>query len=120
MPRVRWSHLSALLFPLLLVLAVALAGCRGGVTPIRTLLEDPGRHDHTVVRIAGTVGPSLGLLGYGAYQVDDGTGTLTVVTTTGGAPRESAQVVVEGEFRSGFTLGPKTVAVLMESERRSR
>jgi hypothetical protein len=102
-----------------LLLGAALAGCRGGgVTPISTLLDDPGRFDRTMVRIAGTVGTSVGALGYGAYQVDDGTGTLPVVTTQGGAPREGARVAVEGEFRSAFTLGPRTVAVLMESKRR--
>jgi hypothetical protein len=56
-------------------------------------------------------------MGYGAYQIDDGTGTLTVVSQQGGAPREGAKVGVEGEFRSAFTLGDKTAAVLMESKR---
>jgi hypothetical protein len=100
------------------MLALTLAaGCKSGVTTIKTLLDDPGRFDHKTVRISGTVGRSIGVLGYGAYQIDDGTGTLTVVTKTGGAPREGAQVGVEGEFRSAFTLGTETVAALMESKR---
>jgi hypothetical protein len=98
-------------------LALSLAGCKGGVTPIKTLLDDPGRFDKQTVRIAGTVGSSIGVMGYGAYQVDDETGTLTVISQQGGAPREGAKVGVEGEFRSAFTLGDKTAAVLMESKR---
>ena len=94
-----------------------LAGCKGGLTPIKTLLDDPGRFDHQTVRIAGTVSHAIGVLGYGAYQLDDGTGTLTVVTKEGGAPREGAKVGAEGEFRSAFTLDNKTVAVLLESQR---
>ena len=43
-------------------------GCRGGVTPIKTLLDDPARFDGQVVRIAGQVGLSAGALGYGAYR----------------------------------------------------
>jgi hypothetical protein len=94
-----------------------IAGCKADLTPIKTLLDDPGRFDRQTVRIAGTVSQSIGVLGYGAYRVDDGTGTLTVVTKEGGAPREGAQVGVEGEFRSAFTLGTETAAVLLEKER---
>ena len=98
-------------------LLLSVAGCKGGVTSIKTLLDDPGRFDKQTVRVAGTVGSSIGVMGYGAYQVNDGTGTLTVVSQQGGAPRDGAEVGVEGEFRSAFTLGDHTAAVLMESKR---
>ena len=95
----------------------ALLGCKSNVTPIKTLLDDPSRYDKQTVRIAGTVGRSVGVLGYGAYQIDDGTGTLTVVTKENGAPREGANVGVEGEFRAAFTLGTQSVAVVIEKQR---
>jgi hypothetical protein len=98
---------------------VAGLGCKGGggVTPIKTLLDDPARFDGQVVRIAGKVGVSAGALGYGAYQVDDGTGALGVVSQGGGAPREGAEVGVEGTFKAVFTLGSRSAAVLMEKRR---
>ena len=99
--------------------ALALAGCRGGVTPIKTLLDDPSKHDHQVVRIAGDVEEAAGILGYGVYRVKDGTGTLTVVTKENGAPRTGAKIAVEGEFRAAFTLGTQSIAVLMEQNRRT-
>jgi hypothetical protein len=99
------------------VFVLLATGCKGSVTPIKTLLDDPGSHDHQTVRVAGTVSAAVGILGYGAYQLDDGTGILTVVTKEGGAPREGTKVGVEGEFRSGFTLGTQTQAVLVESRR---
>lgn len=99
------------------VLLALVAGCRSGVTPISILLNDPGRFDHKVVRVAGTVTHSIGVLTYGGYQVDDGSGTLTVVSKQSGAPREGARVGVEGEFRSAFTLGSESVAVIMEKQR---
>jgi len=100
------------------LLALALAGCKGGgVTTIKTLLDDPGRFDKQTVRVAGTVGKSVGIMGYGAYQIDDGTGSISVVSQEGGAPREGAKVGVEGEFRSAFTLGTQSVAVIMEKKR---
>ncbi len=104
------------LVPAALLLLALTAGCKGA-TSINTLLDDPARFDKQTVRVAGTVGHSVGVLGYGAYQIDDGTGTLTVVSKEGGAPREGAEVGVEGEFRSAFTLGTQTAAVLVEKRR---
>jgi len=103
---------------LLLLLVLALAACKGGgTTDIKTLLDDPARFDKQTVRIAGTVDESAGILGYGTYHLDDGTGKLWVLAQGGGAPRNGAKVGVEGEFRSAFTLGDRSGAVLMESKR---
>ena len=102
----------------LLSLALVI-GCRHDipVTPVKTLLDDPSRFDHQIVRIHGTVTKALGVLGYGAYQVDDGTGGIAVVTQSNGAPREGAEVGVEGEFRSAFTFGTTTGAAILEHDR---
>jgi len=111
--------LFAALFAALLVAAVV--GCRaGGTLAIKALLDDPTHYDHQRVRIHGHVTRAVGLMGYGAYQVDDGSGTISVVSQGGGAPRDGAEVGVEGEFRSAFTLGTTTVAVIMESKRVTR
>ncbi len=91
-------------------------GCKGA-TSIKTLLDDPSQYDGKIVRIAGTVSHSIGVLGTGAYQVDDETGKLIVVSKDGGAPREGAKVAVKGTFRAAFTLGTESAAVLVESER---
>ncbi len=91
-----------------------------GAKPIKELLDDPSRFDGQTVRIAGEVKESVGALGVGVYQINDGTGTLTVVSKAGnGTPRVGAQVGVEGEFRSAFTLGSLSGAVLIEQKRRS-
>jgi hypothetical protein len=95
-----------------------LAGC-AGVIPIKTLLDDPGHYDGRTVQVAGTVKGGVSILNVGTYQVDDGTGTLFVVTKEGGAPREGAKVAVRGEFKSAFTLGSETVAVLVEKDRKA-
>lgn len=104
----------------LAVAALAL-GCKDeSLTPIRTLLDDPGRFDGQVVRVVGKVTQSLGAFGYGGYQVDDGTGVLTVVTDQGATPRADSEIGVEGEFRSAFTVGTHTAAVLLERRRFTR
>lgn len=86
-------------------------------TPIKTLLDDPSRFDGQTVRVAGEVQSPVALLGYGTYKVNDGTGTLSIVTEGGGAPREGAKVGVEGKFRSAYTVGTLTAAVLVEQRR---
>jgi len=92
-----------------------------GATPIRRLLDDPSHYEGKTVRIAGTVKESVGALGYGAYQVDDGTGTLTVILEGGGStPRTGAKVGVEGTFRSAFTLGTKSLAALIEKQHKTQ
>ena len=106
------------MIPLLFAACVVLVGgCKTGLTPISQLLNDPGQYDHKTVRVAGKVTHAIGILGYGGYQIDDGSGQITVVTKSGGAPREGAEVGVEGEFRSGFTLGTETVAAVIEKRR---
>jgi len=99
------------------VAMILVGGCKTDTTPIKTLLDDPGRFDGQVVRISGDVTGAVGVMGYGAYQVNDGTGTLTVVSEQGGAPRQGAKVGVEGTFHSAFTLKTETAAVLVEKKR---
>ena len=100
----------------MLVLGACMAST-GGVVTIKTLLDDPTRYDGKKVRVTGDVGKAMGVFGYGAYQLNDGTGTLNVVTKTGGAPREGAKVGVVGMFKAVFTLGSTTAAGLQETKR---
>ena len=103
----------------LAVVFALVAGCTS-TTSIKTLLDDPGRYDGKTVRMAGDVTSAVGVLGYGAYRLDDGTGSILVLTKSGGAPREGAKVGVEGTFRSGFTVGAETAAVVQEQRRFDR
>jgi hypothetical protein len=53
------------------------------------------------------------------YSVDDGTGKISVVTKSGGVPREGAKVGVEGEVKNGYTIGTSSLTVLLETKRKS-
>ncbi|HXI33261.1 MAG TPA: hypothetical protein VNH63_04205 [Gemmatimonadales bacterium] len=103
--------------PLLAAIAALLFLSCKGTTPIKTLLDDPSRFDGQTVRISGDVQGSLGALGYGAYQLNDGTGTLSIVSEGNGVPRQGAKVGVEGTFRSAYTIGTQTAAVVVEQRR---
>ena len=96
-----------------------LAGC-ASVTPIGQLLDDPSHYDGKTVRIEGQVKGSAGGLGVGAYQVQDETGTLTVVSDKHDPPRTGAKVGVKGKFDALITLGSRSLAVLREEARKLR
>jgi hypothetical protein len=106
------------------VLALTLAGCR---TTINQLLAEPGRYADQEVTVGGEVVKSVSLLGRGAYQIDDGTGRLWVVTKSG-APRQGARVAVTGRVRDVMNLGelvplPPEIAsglVMIETEHRAQ
>jgi hypothetical protein len=84
---------------------------------IQTLLDNPKEFNDRQVRVSGTVTSSVGAFGSGTYDVNDGTGTLTVITDDD-TPGEGTRVEVQGEFESLFTIGDLSGAVLKERERR--
>ena len=98
---------------------LVLAGC-ASVTPIGQLLDDPSHYDGKTVRIEGEVKGSAGGLGVGAYQVQDQTGTLTVVSEAHDPPRTGAKVGVKGKFDGLITLGSRSLAILREESRNLR
>jgi hypothetical protein len=106
----------ARLMAFVIALALFAAGCKEGAIDIKKLVDDPGRFDGTTVRVAGKVTTAVGLLGYGAYRLDDGTGSVLVVSKKG-APREGAEVGVEGTFRSVFTFQDQSAAAIEETAR---
>ncbi len=93
------------------------SGCAAKTVTIKTLLDDPSQFDGDKVQVVGNVEDAVGALGLGTYEMNDGTGTLRVVTESGGAPRAGARVGVEGTFRSAFTVGVESLAVLQEKRR---
>jgi hypothetical protein len=94
---------------------VTLAGC-ASTTPIGRLLAEPGRYDGRSVRVEGTVTRSAGILGVGAYEVDDGTGTIVVVARGQGVPAEGARTRVRGTFESVFSFMGRTIAAILQTE----
>jgi hypothetical protein len=95
-----------------------LTGC-ASVTPIGELLDNSTKYDGKTVRVQGEVQEGVGGLGLGAYQLKDKTGTITVVSDQGSAPRKGADVAVKGRFESLFSLGKAGVAVIREESRES-
>jgi hypothetical protein len=99
-------------------LLVLLTGACASQVRISELLADPGHYDGKTVVTTGSVVRSVGVLNYATYEITDGSGNLTVVTTSGGAPRDNTRVEVKGTFHSAFRLGTRSLSVLEEKDRR--
>ena len=102
---------------LILIGALLLTACPSQET-ISRINADPGRYQNKEVGIVGTVTDSYGVLGNGAYEIDDGTGRLWVVTTRG-VPSRGSRVGTKGKVHTGFSFGGRSFGtVLQESDRR--
>ena len=86
--------------PLALALAAAFpllaAGC--ATTTVARMLAEPQRYANKDASLQGDVTESVSVLGRGAYKLDDGTGTIWIVSTHG-VPRKGARVKVKGKVR---------------------
>lgn len=89
-------------------------------TNIARINADPGRYRGKEVAIEGRVTDSYGLLGNGAYEVDDGTGRIWVVTRRG-VPSRGSRVGLKGYVHNGLNFGGRSYGtVIEETDHRSK
>lgn len=100
MPKRKCEHYVSL--TIVILLALFMVGCEQKT--VNQIKADPGRYANREVSVVGTVVRSFSVLGRGAYEIDDGTGKLWVVSETG-VPREGAKIIVRGTIRDGYNLG---------------
>jgi hypothetical protein len=105
------------LLPILLVAAFALTACPSQ-TNIAKITADPDRYMDKDVGIVGRVTDSYGVpfVG-GAYELDDGTGKIWVVTQRG-VPSRGARVGVKGRVYSGATFRGRNFGTALKEEDR--
>ena len=114
MPRLR----SFIIFAL--VLACALAPTAFAKTSINKINGDPGRYYNKKVSIEGTVTDSYGVLGEGAYELDDGTGRIWVIAERA-VPARGSRVEAKGHVITGFVYhGRNLAAALRETGRKAK
>jgi len=88
-------------------------------THISKLNSDPGRYRGKEVGVVGRVTDSYGVLGNGAYEIDDGTGRIWVATRRG-IPSRGARIGTKGYIHSGFNFGGRSFGtVIEETDRRT-
>jgi hypothetical protein len=110
---------------LVLVFALAMIGCEQ--KSINEIRANPSQYANKDVSVVGNVTRSYSVLGRGAYEVDDGTGKLWIVSEKG-VPREGARIAVKGTIRDGYNLGgiiklPEPISsglVMIEKEHKAK
>ena len=109
---------------LALAALVLAAGCGEKRTMISSILQQPDRFVDREVAVGGVVSQSYGInliiAEAGAYQVDDGSGKIWVITRTG-TPPVGAEVGLKGKVGTGVRFGREIFgAVINEVDRRVR
>jgi hypothetical protein len=96
-----------------------LVSCAARVT-INDIKADPGRYQNRSVSVSGTVTTSVGaaILPVGLYQIEDGTGEISVLARRG-TPSKGARVRVKGKVSSVAQLGNRSIGLHIQEEGRS-
>jgi hypothetical protein len=102
------------LLPLTLLAVLLLAAC--GATRISRINADPTRYQNKNVKVTGTVVNSFGILGKGAYQIQDDTGRIYVISGTG-VPSKGTRVTVEGRVMPGATIMGRSLGTAIQEQR---
>ena len=103
-----------------LLSAFLITGCGARSVRIADLKDQPGRYDDRSVSVTGRVTTSWGLplMPFRLYNVDDGTGEITVVSQSGGSLRKGARVQVTGKVSEVALVGGNSVGLHIEEQRR--
>jgi RPA family protein len=93
------------------------AGCnrlREEVSPrVSDILSEPRKYEGKLVHIAGTVTETFSIYRAGYFRVDDGSGSMVVVSTQI-SPRRGQHIDARGTLEQAYTIGNNQMVVLVE------
>lgn len=98
-----------------LALAAALS-CSLMAVKIADIKKDPGRYENKTVTVSGKVsgGTKLPFMAQSFYQLDDGSGSIMIVTRKA-LPPDGKKVLVRGKVESALTIAGQSYGwVIME------
>ena len=100
--------------------AFLITGCAARGVRIAELKDQPTKYDNKSVSITGTVTNSWGipLVPFQFYQIDDGTGEITVLSQSGRAPARGTRVQVKGRINELATFGGQSVGLHIQEQDR--
>ena len=101
-----------LAFPL--IAALILTACES--VKIADIKADPSQFRNKPVQVDGTVTTSFGALSVGAYEIEDTTGKIFVITSQG-VPSQGARVRVQGTVFSGAMVAGQAVSVAIRESK---
>ena len=109
---------SALAVAAILASMLLLAGCPPTLK-IGDIQKDPGKYMNKEITVGGKVTSSYGMMGMGMFQVNDGTGSMWVLSENYGVPGQNTTVAVTGQLVQTASFGGKSFSnVLRETKPR--
>jgi hypothetical protein len=101
---------------LLLFLLASVAIACSGIFPtsISKIIDNPRDYDGKKVTVSGEVTETFSFFVLKYFVVDDGTGTITVVTQKA-LPKKGTKIRVEGVVSEMFSLGDTQALVIIEA-----
>ena len=96
-----------------------LAGCPRRQN-IALINHEPGRFGGREITIAGRVVNSFGVMGEGAFELDDGTGRMWVFSEKYGIPGRDAGLAVTGRVQQTFSIGGRHFPIILRETRPPR
>jgi hypothetical protein len=103
-----------------LVLVASVAACSARGVRIAELKNQPSKYDHKTVSINGVVTSSWGipLAPLQVYNVDDGTGEITVLSRSGRVLSSGSRVRVKGRLNQVAAVGTRSIGLHLEERDR--
>ncbi len=108
------------LFAVALLTAFVVTGCAARGVRIAELKDQPTKYATKAVSVTGVVTNSWGipLVPFQLYNVDDGSGEITVVSRSGRAPAKGTRVEVKGKVNELAVFGGRSVGMHIEEDSR--
>lgn len=98
---------------ILALLVVTLSGCATGSVAIKDVVEHPREYAGKRVTIEGEVTGVFSLFVIKYFTVNDGTGTMGVISEHP-LPRKGEKIKVTGTVKEALSLGDQTLTMLHE------
>jgi len=85
---------------------------------IELLNRDPGRFHDKEINVAGRVVNSFAVMDAGAFELDDGTGRLWVLSDRDTIPPHNASATVTGRIEQDLGFGGRTFVIILRETRK--
>lgn len=110
---------AARLLSIAVVSTIIVAGCASGVR-IAELKSQPDKYQNKTISVTGTVTNAFGipLVPFQLYNVDDGSGEITVVSRANRSPSKGARVQVKGKVNELAVLGGRSIGLHIDEDSR--
>jgi hypothetical protein len=99
--------------------AVLVAGCGARGVKVADLRQQPHRYDDRTISLTGVVTGSWGVpVLLQVYNIDDGTGEISIVSRGGTVPPRGARVQVRGRVAEIAAIGGRSIGLHVQEEQR--